>query len=403
MPGKGLDYSTLFNRDLPPAPSAPWEGHPKYNFIGGHSDPDLVPTEAFIESAANVFRGDPRNISMYNFDGGPQGIVPLRRFLVDKLAAHRGINTTIDEVLITSGSGLAIELINEILLEEGDTVIVEAFSFSGALGNLRRRKVNMIGVEVDHDGMRMDQLAQVLEDLRAKGVRPKYIYTIPTLQNPTGTVMTMERRWRMLELSEEYGVPIFEDECYADLIFEGEYENAIRSLDDTNRVLHIGSFSKTLGPGTRLGYVVAPWDVMSRLLSRKNDAGTGVMDQMIVGDYFTNHYEEHIQDVRSALKRKCDVLASALRESFGPTIDFEMPRGGMYLWVRLPSEVDSRKLAMPALREGVAFNPGPDWSADPEAAANYIRLCFALPSESEIWEGIEKLAYVFRREGALPC
>ena len=402
MSGKGLDYSTLFNRDLPPPPSAPWEGHPKYNFIGGHSDPDLVPTEAFTESAANVFRGDPRNISMYNFDGGPQGIVPLRRFLVDKLAAHRGINTTIDEVLITSGSGLAIELINEILLEEGDTVIVEAFSFSGALGNLRRRKVKMIGVEVDHDGMRMDQLARVLEDLRARGVRPKYIYTIPTLQNPTGAVMTMERRWRMLELSEEYGVPIFEDECYADLIFEGEYENAIRSLDDTNRVLHIGSFSKTLGPGTRLGYVVAPWEVMSRLLSRKNDAGTGVMDQMIVGDYFTNHYEEHIQEVRSALRRKCEVLGSALRESFGPNIDFEMPRGGMYLWVKLPSGVDSRKLAMPALREGVAFNPGPDWSADPEEAANYIRLCFALPSENEIWEGIEKLADVFRREGALP-
>ena len=260
----------------------------------------------------------------------------------------------------------------------------------------------MIGVEVDHDGMRMDQLAQVLEDLRSKGVRPKYIYTIPTLQNPTGTVMTMERRWRMLELSEEYGVPMFEDECYADLIFEGEYENAIRSLDDTNRVLHIGSFSKTLGPGTRLGYVVASWEVMSRLLSRKNDAGTGVMDQMIVGDYFTNHYEEHIQEVRSVLKRKCDVLGSALRESFGPTVDFEMPRGGMYLWVRLPSGVDSRKLAMPALKEGVAFNPGPDWSADPEAAANYIRLCFALPTENEIWEGIGKLADVFRREGALP-
>ncbi len=401
MAGKGLDYSTLFNRALPP-PAAPWGGHPKYNFIGGHSDPELVPMEGLIESAANVFRGDPRNISMYNFDGGPQGIVPLRKFLVDKLAAHRGIHTTIDEVLITSGSGLAIELINEILLEEGDTVIVEEFSFSGALSNLRRRKVNMIGVEVDREGMRMDQLARVLEELRAKGVRPKYIYTIPTLQNPTGTVMTMERRWRMLELSEEFGVPVFEDECYADLIFEGEYENAIRALDDTNRVLHIGSFSKTLGPGTRLGYVVASRAVMSRLLSRKNDAGTGVMDQMIVGDYFTNHYEEHIQEVRSALKRKCETLGSALHESFGPTVDFEMPRGGMYLWVRLPSGIDSRTLALPALREGIAFNPGPDWSADPEAASNYIRLCFALPSENEIWEGVEKLADVFRREGALP-
>ena len=401
MSGKALDYSSLFNRNLP-SPTAPWEGHPRYNFIGGHSDPDMVPMEGFIEAAANVFRGDPRNISMYNFDGGPQGIVPLRRFLVEKLAAHRGINTSIDEVLITSGSGLAIELINEILLEEGDTVIVEEFSFSGALGNLRRRRVNMVGIEVDHDGMRMDQLAEELERLRNEGVRPKYIYTIPTLQNPTGTVMSMERRLRMLELSEEYGVPIFEDECYADLIFEGEYENAIRSLDDSNKVLHIGSFSKTLGPGTRLGYIVASWEVMGRLLSRKNDAGTGVMDQMIVADYFTNHYEEHILKVRAALKRKCDVLASALRESFGPSVDFEMPRGGMYLWVRLPAGVDSRALAMPALREGVAFNPGPDWSADPDAAAGYIRLCFALPSENEIREGVEKLAEIFRREGALP-
>ena len=401
MPGQGLDYSALFNRELPP-PTPRWGGHPRYNFIGGHSDPDMVPTEGFIESAERVFRGDPRNISMYNFSGGPQGILPLREFLVEKLGQHRGINTTIDDVLITSGSGQGIELINEILLEEGDTAIVEAFSFSGALGNLRRRKVNIVGIDVDQDGMRMDHLAQALEDLRERGVRPKYIYTIPTLQNPTGTVLTMERRLRMLELSEEYGVPIFEDECYADLIFEGEYENAIRSLDDSNRVLHIGSFSKTLGPGTRLGYVVASWDVMSRLLSRKNDAGTGVMDQMIVGDYFAHHYEDHILEMRSALQRKCDVLSSALRESFGPSVEFEVPRGGMYLWVKLPDGVDSRDLEEPALREGIAFNPGPDWSADPDAAAGYIRLCFALPSEAEIREGVEKMADVFRREGAIP-
>ena len=397
MSGKGLDYSTLFNKDLPPPPGQ-WQGHPKYNFIGGHSDPDLVPMERFIESATNVFRGDPRNISMYNF-GGPQGTIPLRRFLVEKLATHRGIHATIDEVLITSGSGQGIQLTNEILLEEEDTVIVEAFSFAGALTNLRRRKVNMIGIDVDQDGMRIDQLERALEELKSKGIRPKYIYTIPTLQNPTGTVMTMERRHQILSLSEEYAVPIFEDECYADLIFEGAYENAIRSLDDSNHVLHIGSFSKSLGPGIRLGYVVASWDVMSRLLSRKNDAGTGVMDQMIVGDYFSNHYEEHIQDMRAALKRKCDALSAALWEYFGPTVEFEVPRGGMYLWVKLPPGVDSRKLVEPALREGIAFNPGPDWSADPEAAANYIRLCFALPSESEIWEGVEKLAHVFQLDG----
>ena len=122
-------------------------------------------------------------------------------------------------------------------------------------------------------------------------------------------------------------------------------------------MLHIGSFSKTLGPGTRLGYIVAEWEVMSRLLSRKNDAGTGVMDQMIVADYFNHHYEEHILKMRASLQRKCDVLASALRESFGPTVEFEVPRGGMYLWVKLPEGVDSRALNIPALREGVALQP----------------------------------------------
>ena len=395
MAGERIDYSTLFNKNLP-SPSGKWQGHPKYNFIGGHSDPDLIPMNEFIESAANVFKGDPRNIAMYNFEGGPQGILSLRNFLVGKLSAERGIDITSEEILITSGSGQAIELINEILLDEGDTVIVESFTFSGALSYLRRRGVNFVGVDLDENGIQMDQLENILADLKVKGIRPKYIYTIPTLQNPTGTVMTMERRHRLLDLSEEYGVPIFEDECYADLIFEGEYEKAIRGLDDSNRVLHIGSFSKSLGPGLRLGYVVASWDVMSRLISRKTDAGTGVMDQMIVGDYFSKHYDEHIQDMRGALKRKCNVLSAALREHFGPLVDFEEPRGGMYLWVKLPPGIDSRDLVQTALEEGIAYNPGPDWSANPDAAANYIRLCFALPSEQEIWEGIEKLAKVFQ-------
>ena len=136
-----------------------------------------------------------------------------------------------------------------------------------------------------------------------------------------------------------------------------------------------------------------------RLLTRKTDAGTGVMDQMIVADYFTNHYEEHILNVRAGLRRKCDALTAVLREHFGPTVEVEQPRGGMYLWVRLPEGVNCRQFVGPAMQEGIAFNPGPDWSADPEAAANYIRLCFALPTEAEIWEGIEKLARVFQLDG----
>ena len=158
MTDNTLDYSTLFNKDLP-APAVQFEGHPKYNFIGGHSDPDSVPMEGFIEAAANVFSGDPKYMSMYSLDG-PQGILPLRQFVVDKLRAHRGIEITTDEVLITSGSGQGIQIINEVLLEEGDTVIVEEFSFSGALNFLRKRNVNFVAVKIDNDGIRMDHLEE---------------------------------------------------------------------------------------------------------------------------------------------------------------------------------------------------------------------------------------------------
>ena len=183
MTSNALDYSTLFNKDLP-APAVRWEGHPRYNFIGGHSDPDSVPMEGFIEAAANVFSGDPKYMSMYSLDG-PQGILPLRQFVVDKLKAHRGIEITTDEVLITSGSGQGIQIVNEVLLEEGDTVIVEEFSFSGALNFLRKRIVNFVAVQIDNDGIRMDHLEEVLQDLRGKGIQPSTSTPSPPCKIPT--------------------------------------------------------------------------------------------------------------------------------------------------------------------------------------------------------------------------
>ena len=192
MTSNALDYSMLFNKDLP-APPAQWEGHPKYNFIGGHSDPDSVPLEGFIEAAANVFSGDPRYISMYSFDG-PQGILPLRQFVVDKLRTHRGIEITVDEVLITSGSGQGIQIINDVLLEEGDTVIIEEFSFSGALNFLRRRNVNFVAVKIDDDGIRMDHLEEILEDLPGQG-HPAQVH----LHNPNPA--------KSQRLCDEHGAP----------------------------------------------------------------------------------------------------------------------------------------------------------------------------------------------------
>jgi len=402
MTESGIDYSSLFAKGLPAA-SGRWSGFPKYNFIGGHNNPDEIPIEGLIEASARVLRQDGRSLATYNLDSGPLGYTGLRDFLIEKLGHYRQIRATADEILITSGSNHAIDLMNQVLLEPGDTVITELFSYQGALNRLRRLQVNIVGVPLDKGGMRMDALAMTLEDLRKQGIRPKYIYTIPTIQNPTGTIMPVARRHELLELSEEYGVPICEDECYADLIWDAELPESLRSLDPANHVLHIGSFSKNLSPSLRLGYILAPWEVLSQMLACKTDSGTGALGQMVVADFFQNHYREHLEQLCASLKHKLNTLVGALHTHFGDAVTFDVPPGGIFLWVKFPEHIDTKKVEAAALAEGVAFNAGPDWAADPDAARNYLRLCFALASDDLIEEGIAKLAQVFRQETGLPA
>ncbi len=397
MSPKGLDYSQLYAKDLPPA-AGPWEGLYPYNFVTGHGSPELIPVEGFIESVTNALKKNGRDLAVYYSDGGPLGNLALREFLVKKLKKHRGIDVTVDEVMICSGSTQCILLINDTLLEPGDTVITEQFTYSGALNNARRKKANVVGVPLDDDGMRVDLLESTLADLKAKGVKPKYIYTIPTCQNPTATNLPMDRRREMLRVSMEYGVPIFEDECYADLIFEGEWEASIRSLDTTNHVLHIGSFSKSLAPGVRLGYIVAPQDVMNQMVVSKVDVGTNMVTPMMVADFLENNYEEHIETVRDMLHRKRDVLIAAMKERFGPKVDFYEPRGGMLMWFKFPEGVDTSVPLDAAKKEGLIYNPGADWAVDPAKGSNYIRICYGLPTEDQIREGVEVLAKVFNQE-----
>lgn len=402
MATPSLDYGTLFAKNLPAA-AQPWGGFPRYNFVGGHNNPDEIPIEELIASSTRVLRREGRSLATYNMESGPLGYAGLRDFLVEKMAHYRGIRASSDEVLITPGSNPGIDLVNEVFLEPGDTVIMELFTYQGSVGRVRKRQVNIVGIPLDDGGMRMDALANALADLRQRGVTPKYIYTIPTVQNPTGTIMSTERRLEMLRLSQEYGVPIFEDECYADLIWEGEWPQAIRALDTSNHVIHIGSFSKSLSPAMRLGYILAPWSVMSRLVACKNDSGTGALGQLIVADFFQNHYEAHMDRLKASLRQKAETLMAALRTHFGAAIEFKVPRGGIFLWVKFPEGVDTMKVAGPALKEGIAFNPGSEWATDPAAARNYLRLCFALPTDALITEGVAKLARVFHQEVGIPA
>jgi 2-aminoadipate transaminase len=392
-----FDFAPLLPAGLPPA-AARWTGRVKFDFTGGNNDSDSLPLDGLIAAAEAVLRREGRTLSTYGLDSGPQGYRPLREFLVTKLKADAGIVCTADDILITSGSLQALDLINATLLARGDTVIIEEDCYQGSINRLTRLGVTTIGIPLDRDGMRMDALSNALDDLKRKGTRPKYIYTIPTVQNPTATILPLARRQEMLQLAAAHGVPIFEDDCYADLIWSGQRPPAIYAMSERGGVIYIGSFSKSIAPALRVGYIVAPWDLMSRTLALKTDGGSGALEQMVLAEFSSRNFSRHVPALRRGLRAKLETLMESLKQHFGNSVEFDDPKGGIFLWVKLPDSVDTMKLYDAALAAGVAINPGPQWSVNKEHGRCRMRLCFASPSHEEINQGVAALAEVCRRD-----
>jgi 2-aminoadipate transaminase len=396
-----LDFTPLLPAGLP-APAARWTGLAKYSFVGGNNDPEGVPVDGLIEAVNAVLKREGKALATYNLAHGPQGYRPLREFLTHKLKRDGGIDCTADDILIVSGSLQALDLVNHTLLARGDTVLIEQETYQGSLNRLQRLGVNAVGIPLDQDGIRIDALAAALADHKRRGITPKYIYTIPTVQNPTGTILPASRRAEMLKLSREYGVPIFEDDCYADLTWNGKRPPAIYAMSQHGGVIHIGSFSKSIAPALRVGFIVAPWEVMARMLALKTDAGSGALEQMVLAEYCAPHFATHVPELTRGLRKKLDTLMEALNEQFGTAAEFEEPKGGIFLWVKLPDHVDTLKLYQAALSAGVSINPGPEWSTDKAWSGSRLRLCFASPSHQQIREGVAVLAEVCRREFGVP-
>ncbi len=402
MTGGSFDFAPLLPPGLP-APAARWTGAPKFNFTGGNNDPDHVPVDGLIAAADAVLRREGRTLATYGLASGPQGYRRLREFVATKLNRDAGMACAADDILIVSGSLQALDLVNGTLLARGDTVIIERDTYQGALTRLQRLGVNAVGIPLDHEGMRMDALAAALADLKRQNVRPKYIYTIPTVQNPTGTIMGEARRAELLRLSEEYGVPIVEDDCYADLIWDGRRPPALHAMSKTGGVIHIGSFSKSIAPALRVGYIAANWDVLSRMLALKTDAGSGALEQMVLAEYCAPHFAAHVPALTRGLRGKLETLMEALNEQFGTAAEFDDPKGGIFLWVKLPDTVDTLRLYPAALAAGVAINPGPEWSTDAAHSKSRMRLCFASPSREQIRQGVTVLAEVCRAQFGVPA
>ncbi len=401
MSAEVFDYSGLLADNLP-APAVKWAGFPTHNFVGGHNAPESIPVADLIEASTRVLEREGPTLAMYRVLSGPQGYLPLREFLAAKLKRQADIECTTDEILLTTGSSQAIELVLNVLVSRGDTIVVERATYGGVLTRFARHAVNMVTVPVDHDGMDVDALGDELARLKSEGVTPKFVYTIPTIQNPTGSILPLERRQRMLELAYQYGVPIFEDECYSDLIWSGARPPAIYSLDTNGQVIFCGTFSKSIAPALRVGYLVAPWPLLARAIACKTDAGSGSLEQMVLGEYCTKHFDVHVAGLNRLLEAKLDILIESLNENFGTTVEFTRPPGGIFLWVRLPDAVDTSELAAVAGARSIAINPGAEWSKDLCDGNRYMRLCFASASNDQIRSGVEALAEVCHDRFGVP-
>lgn len=396
-----FDFSTVLQKNLPLPATGRWTGFPEYNFVGGHNDPDSLPIEKLTQACSNVLQREGKTLATYSLESGPQGYLPLREFLVGKLKKYSGIECTADDILLNSGSLQAIDLINEALLSPADTVIIESSNYGGVISRLNRIGVNTVTVNVDDEGMVTSHLAELLADLASKAIKPAYIYSIPTVHNPTGVIMSQRRREHLIELAREYNVPVFEDECYADLIWNAQRPPSLHAIDTDNRVVHIGSFSKTIAPALRVGYTVADWSLLAQLLSLKTDAGSGALEQMLLAEYCSEHFDRHLTDLNINLKAKLDCLCTAIDREFGTAAEYKKPPGGIFLWVKLPDTVDTTRLAVAAEQAGVAINPGAEWSLQSDST-QHLRICFANPPLNTIEKGIKKLAEICHREFGIP-
>jgi 2-aminoadipate transaminase len=396
-----FDFESHINDNLPP-PAAHWTGFARHNFIGGHNAPESIVASQLAECARDVLTREAQSLAFYNVGHGPQGYMPLREWLKEKLDRQAGIKCTTDEILITSGSSPAIDIVNRVMLSPGDTVIAEQSNYGGVLRRFDRLKCNQIAIELDDSGMRMDQLDRALSDLKAKGKKAKYIYTIPTVQNPTATIMPLDRRQEMLRLAEAYDTAIFEDECYSDLIWSGERPPAIYALDKTGRTIFTSTFSKSIAPALRVGYLVAKWPFLSRAIACKSDAGSGMLEQMTLAEFCPKYFDAHLESLIKLLKTKRDILIEALNENFGTMVDFTEPPGGIFLWVKFPDSVDTSELTKVANEAGIAVNPGPEWSVHHPEGNRHIRLCYAAPSADDIRAGVSELADVCHDRFGVP-
>jgi len=372
------------------------------SFAGGLPDPDTFPVEGFA-SCADVLARDGRTVLQY---GASEGYPPLRETLLEMMAERLGYRPQPEELLITSGSQQAVDLIARALLDPGDVVVVEAPTYPGTIHCLRNAGARFATISTDGDGMQVDALSEVVERVeRESGQRPKLIYTVSDFSNPSGACMSLERRRRLVELAAELEIPVLEDDPYGRLRFSGEpLPNLKRLAGDAPQVVYASSFSKVLAPGVRVAWTVAsPELVRAMVLMRQGeDLCTSTVTQALVAEYCDRGLlEDHLQHIVSTYARKSSEMQRALVAHLpAGAASWHQPQGGFFFWLRLAHH-DSQEIFQRAIDAKVAFVPGGAFYPNPGeqvgevlGGSAFARLCFTFAEEAAIDEGCQRFGRV---------
>ena len=356
------------------------------SFAGGLPAPELFPVKEMKAAVDKVFEEHGQEAMQY---GAAKGVTALREVIQQHVKEKENVDSELDNVLVTTGSEQALYLVGKAFVDPGDTVLVEQPTYLCALDVFRSYGANFASVEMDEDGMKMDALEEALK----ANLNTKLIYTVPNFQNPTGRTMTEERRKQLAELAEKYDVYVLEDNPYGEIRFSGQHVPAVKSFDKSGHVFYMSTFSKTLAPGFRLGWLVADKAVVNKLtvLKQSADLHTDNLAQFAVAQFFAdNDVDAHVKEISALYGKRKDLMLEGIKKYFPEGVKYTDPEGGMFLWVEVPGVDDTVELFKECLEHDVAFVPGDPFFAG-EVQPGAFRLNYSNMKEDQIEVGLKRL------------
>jgi len=371
------------------------QGKKLISLTGGMYDPDSVPYEPVKEILAEASMEDWQEILQY---GNTYGSMELRRELSRFMAGH-GIEADPKEIMVTCGSQQALDVISRVFIDAGDVVIVGSPTYLQALSAFRQFHPEIRTAAIDADGMDPDALEAELRKLASEGKAAKLLYMVPSFQNPTSTMLTVERRKRVLELAEEHDFLVVEDNPYGYISFDQPMPTPIAGMDESGRVLYTSTFSKIVSPGLRIGWLKAREEFIIKMGEAKSNVSIcndGLSTHVATGLFKRGAVEAQIPRITEVYRRKRDLMLETMDISFPEEAEWNDPKGGLFLWVRMPGHVNTTEMLMEAVKNGVAYIPGSNFFAKP--VHNYIRLNYSFPSDDDIVEGIQILGGMLKEK-----